>query len=138
MRDILKMLNTEFPCHTQLILMWRKKKWTKDDFEILSDKEFILLCFSAPAILLFAHTLSEMFPSVLQESHIVNFAVTLQGVIVVYFIRKRNPDIDVKLKEMSQKNNHYTSLKIIRLYTVIATGVLGMVVWTPIFTWIFL
>lgn len=113
--------------------MFEKDKWSKVDFEVLSYKEFGLLFVSGPTLFILLFVFSAFFPNTLPEEGVVHATFALQGAIAMYFVLKRNPDLDDKLSKIEKNANPFVYRYAIRSLIVAATTVGSFIIFGFLF-----
>jgi hypothetical protein len=99
------------------------KKSLKDDVEVLSYKEFAILFISGPTIFILMSVLSALKSDILTTVHIVQTTFALQGTIAMFFVFRRNPDFEKRLKIMDPTTSPIFYQYIVRFFIVVATTV---------------
>jgi hypothetical protein len=64
-----------------------------DTKEILSYKEFLILCVTGPVLIFGIYAISSHFPKLVSPHYYFELALSLQGCVATYFIFKRDPEM---------------------------------------------
>ena len=71
----------------------------KTKTEFMSYREFYILCISPTLFFIIVSLVSNFFSNVVPEKYVIEVVVTLQGLLAMSFILKRNPDINTKIDD---------------------------------------